>query len=369
MSTAEYQQIKNSWPPLSTEINKNKVNMKGKTTIQLALVGSKTCLVMADKNKLMTINVVLAPPPHLLWYKPTNGPCPIQDPEGFEKGLLNSQLNKDLNHPGSRALTSPSRTTPIYLEMTDSSKNSFWNGIGTSHATEILHLAKIHPETPTFKIFAKSEPRTRLCEAIGSYFQQAYSPEYLKRVPATTTSHRAFEFSPSVTQYINSQFTKVYRKTETSITLAHYNFLQSQGLLSSDSEALPDGWEINCFTDTGKPRQKKVEVYTLAFESRSSSEKNKEKKNVISYTYTCIYKQPTGRGRILTKEEAIGKQLKLDKTGKRAEIGIASFMDTIQEETMRKKEQEIRFSKRVAIKTGASGRPLKRKKSMLDLNV
>jgi len=43
-------------------------------------------------------------------------------------------------------LRSQAQKQAIYLEMTDSIKNIIWNGLGISHAAEILHHTLIHYE-------------------------------------------------------------------------------------------------------------------------------------------------------------------------------------------------------------------------------
>lgn len=167
------------------------------------------------------------------WYDTELAPCPIREPDLYEKNLYQNQ--KSL----------ASRNTPIYKEITNSSKNNLWNGIGTSHAAEILHLANIHPETLTSHIFSKGDIRDmfirytatrtthirdRFLLAIRQFFLKAKSAEYCQRVSASKTSKNTFEFSPAVTWYYNSQFTKVYRKGS---TLLPYLFTIGHSFITS----------------------------------------------------------------------------------------------------------------------------------------
>jgi hypothetical protein len=371
MSLTEYQVTKALW--LEPE--------KPVVIIQVALVGPDMCLIILDKNKLMTISVVQ--PENNIWYSKQWGPCPIQEMESFKDNLLK----------GSGIVELRKRVKPIYLEMTSSDRKHLWNGVGTSHAAEILHLARIHPEHPTNEIFQKKELWTQLIKGIEDFFNKAYSTEYLQRVPAKTSTTRAFEFPPSITKYINSQFTKVYRQGEALVPYNHYQFLYEKGLLAPDMKSLEDDWEEK---DPDQKKKKKLEVYTVAFmrqekrthllpieeqfdalsetsdgagsESSSGNKKKGKKKTgnkgkkVSCYTNTVIYKQPPGaKALVLTKEESKARRLVLDGKGKRAEIGIASFMDTIKEVEVREEFFESKFSKKVNIRKGKVGRPTKRK--------
>lgn len=258
--------------------------------------------------------------------------------------------------------------------MTDSGKNHLWNGIDMSHAVEILHRAFIHPEHPTKDIFSNIQLRKLLLSAILSFFEIAKSQEYCQRVAAGSTSNRAFDFSPAVTHYINSQFTKVYRKSETQRTLSDYDKLQRAGLLTPYLKPLEEGWEENLTTGGGKLKKKKVPIYTIQLRSKKKGQmdpdqdgKDVKKKGKAKYTYTCIFPQfGEKNGTILSVEEAEKKQVFLNKEGNRAEIGIGSFMDTIQEIQLRK-QLTILSSHVVSIKTRKRGRPRVRKVSQLEV--
>lgn len=303
------------------------------------------------------------------WYDPKLAPCPIREPDLYEEKLESFQ----------HILSSPNRKIGIYKEMTDSSKNNIWNGIGTSHAVEILHLARVHPETSTSDVFNNPEERARLFKAIRTFFQIAKSREYCRRVPAGKTSKNAFEFSPSVTRYYNGQFTKVYRKGSTLLSLPIYNQLQKKGLLIPTAQELEYGWET-LVTKGGKEKRKRVPVYTIQMSTNSKDtpkligngeelpdiKPNAEiKKGKCIYTYTCIYKQPPGaKGIILEEKVAVKKRL--HDSGNTAEIGIASFMDTIKEIKKRKLDTK-KTARRVSVKEGRIGRPIKRKKTESEL--
>lgn len=215
---------------------------------------------------------------------------------------------------------------------------------------------------------------------IKSLFEIAKSPEYLQRLPANGTSNFAFQFSPAVTRYINEQFTKASRKSSTLLSYTDYNSLQSHGLRAPENLPLEENWESMMLTETGKERKKRVNIYTVELRSRSKGkQKNmeadedadekevEEKKGMARYTYTCIFQQSGAKlGKVYSSAEIEEKKRHLEQTGKRAEIGIASFMDTIREIAERKKAT-AKTAHRGSIKTGKVGRPIKRRKSEKDL--
>lgn len=207
-----------------------------------------------------------------------------------------------------------------------------------------------------------------MLKAIRDFFSIAASDEYRQRVPANGTSNHCFEFSPAVTKYINEQFSKAYRKPTTLINYTNYNYLFTNNLFAPESKRLPDGWQSDLLTDTGRERKKIIPIYTIELRSKTKMrmeglEADEEKKpgGSSKYTYTCIFKQPKGaKGILLSK-----KRKSLAANGNTAEIGIASFMDTIREIRERGKLTKM-GSHRVPIKTGKIGRPIKRRKSSKD---
>lgn len=77
----------------------------------------------------------------------------------------------------------------------------------------------------------------------------------------------------------------------------------------------------------------------------------------------CIYQQSGAKlGRVYSSLELETKRWHLEQFGKRAEIGIASFLDTIPEIEERRKGT-AKTAHRGSIKMGKVGRPIKRRKS------
>ena len=149
--------------------------------------------------------------------------------------------------------------------MTGATGNHLWNGIGTSHAAEILHLARIHPQELTGDIFGDYTRKYQLLHAIRQFFASAYSFQYTKHVPSSTTARFGFEMPPHITRYINEVFIEVYQKEKCYVTYAHYNELQTAGLLAPEFQQLPEGWEEDQVTDSGRLRRKVLPVYKCQF--------------------------------------------------------------------------------------------------------
>ena len=60
----------------------------------------------------------------------------------------------------------------------------FFNGIGTSHANEILHVAWEHPAQKASVVFSGPTRRPKLKAAIEEFFKFAHSARYQKAVPS-----------------------------------------------------------------------------------------------------------------------------------------------------------------------------------------
>jgi len=130
MKTSEYKQILDSW--------KLNPGSKENVHIQMAIVGTKMCIVFLDRNRLMQASIVPKYPTTTesmgIWYDTTLAPCPILSFPAFKANLLHHQTQQVLRH----------QQIAVYIHLTDPKFNHVWNGIGTSHAVEILHLAGIH---------------------------------------------------------------------------------------------------------------------------------------------------------------------------------------------------------------------------------
>src|SRR5436190_12339307 len=105
------------------------------------------------------------------WKDSKNGPCPIQEQKDSTANLRHKVR-------GLKTIK-----TPLYRQMTDPLHNDFWNCLGTSRATEVLHLAMLHPSRAVKDVFSSSTSRERLVQALDDYSAQAQSVEYKQFVP------------------------------------------------------------------------------------------------------------------------------------------------------------------------------------------
>ncbi|RPA89964.1 hypothetical protein L873DRAFT_1849035 [Choiromyces venosus 120613-1] len=379
MPLEEYESYKKAW--LTTS--------KDNVAIQLAVVGSEMCIAFVDKNKLVQIACIPLYPtishpnsftilllPLLLpiktttktWYDASLAPYPIMDITTFKENLLHSQNQQALRHQR--------KSNAIYFEIAGSKNNCLWNGIGTSHAVEILHLALIHPEKKTYNVFRSQELKERLVQAIEDFFVQAHSPDYQQRIPANKTPTRAFEFAKSTTQYYHSQVTKVYRKKDTLISYTQYQTLWEAGQLDKQiCDPLSQGWEENLMMETGRERKKRVLVYILEFKTGIVVSRyvtlQEELKEVDDYIVTESEDGSGGdRGgagqKRKKKEKQKGRRRFLDPETERTDIGPVIFNDTVKEGKDREVEVN-KFCKRLPVRTGKVGWPVVRKKSRQEM--
>lgn len=147
-------------------------------------------------------------------------------------------------------------------------RQDFFNGIGTPHADEILHLAWEHLAQRASVIFATSDRRNRLLQAIMDFFGFARDPRYKKAVPAGPSGECALSEPKYITPNIISLQQRVYGHTKgpTKISKAHYTDLLDRGLLDEKYQAL-------CVPKQGRRerdrqfRSKKVDVYAMRLSS------------------------------------------------------------------------------------------------------
>lgn len=228
--------------------------------------------------------------------------------------------------------------TSIFAFMVDN--QDWFEGIGTSHCSEILHIAEEHPATLAQVIMQSPQRLNRLCNAVKAFYDKARSPDYLRRVPARSGGSAFYE-SLGTTRYINEMFHQVYGKTIAGVLIP----VERYDRMVQNRQLDPCYQLSTTMVGNRQPRipqKKRVKVYAIKLRSRRG------------IAYTCIYlplpvtnaeiiKQPL----VLSREEAIRSQ-----TG-RAEMGIASFVDT------KAIEAQERYStyRRFPFHTGAVGRP------------
>ena len=241
---------------------------------------------------------------------------------------------------------SKSGNTSIFAFVIDN--QDWFEGIGTSHCSEILHIAEEHPATLARVIMQSPQRLRRLCNAVKTFYDKARSPDYLKRVPARS-SGSAFYESQGTTRYINEMFHQVYGKTIAGVLIP----VERYDRMVSDRQLDPCYQLSTAAVGNRQPRvpqKKRVKVYAISLRAKRG------------IAYTCIYLplpaspeivKPNARTQkplVLSREDAVRKGL--GQTG-RAELGIASFVDT------KAIEDQERYStyRRFPFYSGAAGRP------------
>lgn len=243
---------------------------------------------------------------------------------------------------------SKSSNTSIFVFMIDN--QNWFEGIGTSHCSEILHIAEEHPATLARIIMQSEQQLSKLCDAIKIFYDKAHSQEYLQHVPSGS-SGSAFYESSSTTQYVNSQFHKVYGKTNVGVLIPverYDNMVMNHQLdpcyLLSTTELRNHQVRLT--------QKKRVKVYAIHIRANRG------------IAYTCIFlphpystNPEIVKGNWNVERPLVVPDKEVIKKGfgqtRRAEIGIASFMDS------KRIEEYEHYStyRRYPLRSGAIGRP------------
>lgn len=308
-------------------------------TVQMALVNqdhAKPSIIIVDRIRLTILKFVHTP--NSSWWSKKQGPCPITEPKAFAAKFDKLSLPKNSEQSIFKVLTK---------------RQTFFNGIGTSHANEILHLAMEHPAQKAGIILQDKTRREALKNAIGRFFDFAHSDKYTSSVPAGRSGGSAFFEPHYLTKNIISMQQRVYghTKSPTKISKAHYEELFQRGLLDPKYQALGTTKRGRASKDSAN-ESKKVEVYAIRFIDKH---KKGEEVSDGQYAYTVMCQTPPNcvAVRYETKEKALRQAL----GSRSAEIGIASFMDNAKIRRFEKKA----FKRRFPVKTGKPGRPRKSK--------
>ena len=242
---------------------------------------------------------------------------------------------------------SKSANTSIFAFIVDN--QDWFEGIGTSHCLEILHIAKEHLATLARVIMQSPQRLTRLVNAVKTFYDKARSPEYIQRVPAQS-SGSAFYESLGTTRYINEMFHQVNGKTINGVLIPVERYDRMV-----NNRQLDPCYPLSTAKIRGRqPRivqKKKVKVYAINIRAKRG------------IAYTCIYlptpivsieivkpNRKTEKSLVLSRLEAVRKGL--GQSG-RAELGIASFVDT------KAIEAQERYSsyRRFPFRDGSTRRP------------
>ena len=331
ISNQELDSIKEAWETDPDSI-------KGKINIMLALVNSdndKQSIIVVDRIKLATLTFTLAIDGR--WWSSKQGPCPITQWESFA------------THFDSFVVEEASIGS-IFSTITK--RQDYFNGIGTSHANEILHLAAEHPAQKAWVILHDAGRRLRLKEAIQKFFGFAHSDRYQKAVPSGRTGGSAFFEPHYITRNIIALQQRVYghTKSPTKISKEHYTDLLRRGLLAEKYQPIGTPLRGRQERDSGQAA-KYVDVYAIRFLKETKEGEVKDG----NFAYTVMCKAPPDS--VAVRYEPMEVALRQALGNKAAEIGIASFPDHA---PLRHFEQNA-LRRRFPVKTGKRGRPRKSK--------
>ncbi|KAJ6469536.1 hypothetical protein DFH09DRAFT_1111147 [Mycena vulgaris] len=144
-------------------------------SIQAAFIRPKWTLVFVDHNVLITFHPMQASPAFLpshiepgstskIWsalWSSTHGPVYSQEPDATLRAL------RDWRSRISKQSDGQQNFTPIFLSIKGT--QSVFNGSGAQEATDLLLLAMIHPQMPTYYICREDETWARLERAVIDY--------------------------------------------------------------------------------------------------------------------------------------------------------------------------------------------------------
>ncbi|KAK6529572.1 hypothetical protein TWF281_006778 [Arthrobotrys megalospora] len=338
---SEYDELKSDW---------DKSEKKAKPS-PFAIVGGSQVMMFTDHTKWMqlwagTIRKVTlfgSVGYKFYWADNRNGPCPIQEAKRFRDNIIQRRGDLKKSDMG------------IIRHMVSSGNNKYWNGIGNSHASDILFFAMIHPSAKVSTIFWSDGLMKRLLDAIEFFFAQAKTSKYLSHVPATTTSIRGFDVSDKITKWYNECFVKVYRKKHCLVTQQYLEKMIDRGLLegysTNDSSSEDDNRTFDIIipplTDeiktlygdfnSGKEleqRRTKLPVHRVKWKKRSTD-------SDWQYGYTLINVWPKWESDDV--KAAPGTWKALNWRNLKGEVGPTSFHNT---EVAKKERQYDEFGKR-----------------------
>lgn len=312
----------------------------------LALVNSdndKQSIIVVDRIKLATLTFTLAIDGK--WWSSKQGPCPITQWESFSTHFNNLIMNE-------------ASLGSIFSTITK--RQDYLNGIETSHANEILHIAAEHPAQKEWVILQDADRCLRRKDAIHQFFDLAHSDRYQRALPSGRTGGSAFFEPHYITRDIITLQQRVYGHTKppTKISREHYTALLSRGLLAEKYQPIGTPGSGRQERDSGQAA-KLVDVYAIRFLKETKNRDNKDG----SFACTVMCKAPPDC--VAVRYEPMKVALRQALGNRAAEIGIANFTDHA---PLRHHEQQA-FRRRFSVKTGQRGRPRKSKNHKTELQI
>ena len=336
ISTQELQAIETAW------VEKPESDL-GRIAIQVGLINDnadRPSIVVVDRIRLVTLSFIDTNNSSIWWDIEKQGPCPITQEHEFRANFNDFTFNQESDQSIFSVLTS---------------RQDVFNGIGTSHANEILHLAMEHPAQMARVILGDNNRKQNLYQAIANFFSFATSERYQKSIPSGRSGGSAFFEPQYITRNIISLQQRVYghTKSPTKISRAHFENLLSRALLHPRYQPIGTSKGARKARDTDVS-SKKVEVYAIRFLMTTREKGMKD--GHFAYTVMCRTPPDCVAVRYEPRRIAIRQAL-----GTRsAEIGIASFQDNAKKREFEKKAF-LRRHKIIPAKGSKGGRPRKSK--------
>jgi formamidopyrimidine-DNA glycosylase len=202
---------------------------------QLALVNQRPtgmCVVVCDQNKLFILRFGRTAAPFARtrdalrpsFPEQRLGYCPIKERTQYLDAVRSWR---------------PHQNTRVSTFKTLCKDTVLFNGVGISHANEILHLAQLHPLTGTRPVMEEATLRQRLCAGLERFLALADDKSYHRSIPAGRTEATAFQEPLYITDYVNKTVLNVYRhtKSRSKIPVTDYDELRRLGYLDPTDTA------------------------------------------------------------------------------------------------------------------------------------
>ena len=118
-----------------------------------------------------------------------------------------------------------------FIVQTLWTRSDIFNGIGKHTANDLLHLAAIHPFTPTWVVCEDDTLFSRFFNVLLSYTAQWTSDTFLTLVAGNINSNNPFSFHYNSNTHYIARYVMVYRKREATVPVKLANYLHTHGYL------------------------------------------------------------------------------------------------------------------------------------------
>ncbi|KAJ6595067.1 hypothetical protein DFH09DRAFT_1136116 [Mycena vulgaris] len=215
-------------------------------SIQAAFIRPKWTLVFVDHNVLITFHLMQASPAFLpshiepgstskIWlalWSSTHGPVYSQEPDATLRALRDWRSRISKQSDGQQSFT------PIFLSIKGT--QSVFNGSGAQEATDILLLAMIYPQMPTYYVCREDETWARLERAVIDYDKNrmdlALPSSRLPSVSSPAPFHMNHDGHAKYLQHIST-----YRHSRVILPIEDLRRTHELGLFIPNARIQPNG--------------------------------------------------------------------------------------------------------------------------------